>query len=87
MTFLIDEFERGKITGRLGRMPHLSVWFDNDLGWRAGVAGVMCDWSKRYPTPEEAITSAFNMAIELAERNGGRKEQRPRRDRGNRPSS
>jgi hypothetical protein len=86
MTFLTDEFERGKITGRLGRMPHLSVWFDNNLGWRAAVAGVMCLWADRYDTPEAAITSAFNMAIELAEINGGRKEP-ARRDRGDRASS
>jgi hypothetical protein len=85
MTFLTDEFERGKITGKLGRMPHLSVWFDNNLGWRAAVAGVMCAWSEQHATPEAAITSAFNTAIYLAERNGGRKEQ-TRRDRGDRPS-
>lgn len=71
MTFLSDEFKRAKDIGRFNSVPHIKVWFDIDLGWRASCGVVMCYWMENYKTPEEAVSSAVTEAISLHKRGFG----------------
>lgn len=58
--FLTQCYDETKARGRHSRVPHLSVWYDDDADtWKATCAGVFCDLRKHHVTPEAAVLSAF----------------------------
>jgi hypothetical protein len=69
MTFLTQCFDETKARGRHTRVPHLSVWYDDDATtWKATCGGVFCDLAVIHATPEAAVMSAFNNADKMSEK-------------------
>jgi hypothetical protein len=76
MCFLSELFNETQARGRHARVPHVSIWYDDEYGWRATCGGVFCDVDSLYDSPEGALLSAFANAEKLAKRFGQHHQKR-----------